>query len=273
MDNSVGGQVRGQPAGHIASLVDPLLVPDVPTYLWWTGTPPLTQQALRDALDATDALIVDSAQFENAVQSFLELAALAERLGGRLGFIDLLWVRLRPWRETLAQFFAPQSRREMLEGLERVAIESIGEGTAGRVGGLLLAGWLLGALDWSLTDRTSSTHAGAEALLRTANGRMMQLTVRAVEQDNLPAAAIRSIHFEGHAGGKEFATHIEVRPDRSDHAHALIDIGRVERLHQRLAMPQPSESDELLQALSAARRDRVYLRSLDAAAKLVDALR
>jgi glucose-6-phosphate dehydrogenase assembly protein OpcA len=106
--------------------VDPLLVPDVPTYLWWTGTPPIAEQGLRDALAACDVLIVDSAQFENLVQAFLDLAALAERLGGRLGFVDLRWVRQKPWRETLAQFFAPESRREMLEGLERVVVESGG---------------------------------------------------------------------------------------------------------------------------------------------------
>jgi glucose-6-phosphate dehydrogenase assembly protein OpcA len=182
-------------------------------------------------------------------------------------------VRQKPWRETLAQFFAPEARREMLDGLERVVVESIGEGAAGRVGGMLLAGWLMAALGWRLTDATSSTHAGAEALLRAASGRMIRLTLRSVEQAGLPTGAIRSIHFDGHAGGKEFATHIEIRPDRSDHAHARIDIGRVETLHQRLAMPQPTDSDLLLQALSAARRDRVYLRSLDAAAKLVDALR
>jgi glucose-6-phosphate dehydrogenase assembly protein OpcA len=266
-------KVRGQTAEHTASLVDPLLVPDVPTYLWWTGTPPLAEQGLRDALAACDVLIVDSAQFENLVQAFLDLAALAERLGGRLGFVDLRWVRQKPWRETLAQFFAPESRREMLAGLERVVVESIGEGTAGRVGGMLLGGWLMSALDWRLTDATSSTHAGSEVLLKRANGRMIQLTLRAVEQANLPPGALRSIHFDGHADGKEFATHMEVRPDRSDHAHVRIDIGRVETLHQRLAMPQPTDSGLLLHALSAVRRDGVYFRSLDAAAKLLDALR
>ncbi|MBJ7599838.1 MAG: hypothetical protein DLM67_05080 [Candidatus Nephthysia bennettiae] len=266
-------KVRGQTAEHTASLVDPLLVPDVPTYLWWTGTPPLAEQGLRDALAACDVLIVDSAQFENLTQEFLDLAALAERLGERLGFVDLRWVRQKPWRETLAQFFAPKSRREMLMGLERVVVESVGEGAAGRVGGMLLGGWLMSALDWRLTDAASSTHAGAEVLLKRANGRMIQLTVRAVEQPNLPPGALRSIHFDGHAGGKEFATHMEIRPDRSDHAHVRIDIGKVETLHQRLALPQPTDSDLLLHALSAARRDRVYLRSLDAAAKLLDALR
>jgi glucose-6-phosphate dehydrogenase assembly protein OpcA len=266
-------KVRGQAAEHTASLVDPLLVPDVPTYLWWTGTPPLAEQALRDALEASDVLIVDSAQFESPVQSFLDLAALAERLGERLGFVDLRWVRQKPWRETLAQFFAPASRREMLDGLQRVTVESTGEGAGGRVGAVLLAGWLMAALDWRLTDRTSSTQDAAEVLLKRANGRILELTLRAVQQENLPPGVVRSIHFDGRAGGREFATHMEIRPNRSDHAHARVDIGQVETLHQRLAMPQPTDSDLLLQALSAARRDRVYLRSLDAAAKLVDALR
>jgi glucose-6-phosphate dehydrogenase assembly protein OpcA len=270
---SVTLRVRGPAAEHTASLVEPLLVSDVPTYLWWTGTPPLADQGLHDALAASDALIVDSAQFADAVQSFLDLAALAERLGGRLGFVDLEWVRQKPWREALAQFFTPASRREMLAGLERVEIESIGQGAGGRIGGTLLAGWLMSALDWRLTGETRSSGAAAEALLRSQSGGVVQLTVRAVEQAGLAPGALRAVRFEGHSDGQEFATLIEVRPDRSDHAHVRIDMGGVETLKNRLALPQPTEPDLLLHALSSARRDRVFLRSLDAAAKLVDALR
>jgi glucose-6-phosphate dehydrogenase assembly protein OpcA len=266
-------RVRGAAADHTASLVDPLLVPDVPTYLWWTGTPPLAEQSLRDALAACDELIVDSGQFENVVQGLLDLAALAERLGGRLGFVDLQWVRQKPWRETLAQFFAPEGRREMLTGLRRITIDSIGQGRVGRVGGMLLGGWLMAALGWRLTDATSSSASIGEALLKGEKGQTVQLTLRSAEQAGLPQGALRAIRFEGQAHGKVFASHIEIRPDRSDHAHVRIDIGGVETLHQRLALPQPEDSELLLNALSTARRDRVYLRSLDAAAKLVDALR
>jgi Glucose-6-phosphate dehydrogenase subunit len=266
-------RVRGQAAEHTASLVEPLLVPDVPRYLWWTGTPPLTEQGLRDALAACDVLIVDSAQFTNLVEAFLDLAALAERLGSRLGFVDLQWARQKPWRETLAQFFAPKPRRAMLEGLERVIVESTGKGHTGRVAASLLGGWLMSALDWRLTDATMSSASAADVLLRAPGGRTVQLSLRAVEHPGLAHGALRAIRFAGHAAGKEFAAEMEIPPDRADHAHVRIDIGSVETLHQRLSLPEPAESELLLHALATARRDRVYLRSLAAAAKLVDALR
>jgi glucose-6-phosphate dehydrogenase assembly protein OpcA len=266
-------RVRGQAAEHTASLVEPLMVPDVPRYLWWTGTPPLTQHGLREALAACDVLIVDSAHFANVVEAFLDLAALAERLGKRLGFIDLQWARQRPWRETLSQFFSPLRRRDMLGGLERVVVESVGMGPAGRVGAALLGGWLMSALDWRMTEATRSSPAGAEVLLRTPQRKTVELALRAVEHEGLPHGALRALGFDGRVGAMQFAARMEIRPDRTDHAHVRIDIGGQETLHQRLPLPQLTEPDLLVTALSAAHLDRVYLRSLDAAAKLVDALR
>jgi glucose-6-phosphate dehydrogenase assembly protein OpcA len=266
-------RVRGAAGQHPASLLEPLLVPDIPTYLWWTGSPPLGERGLHDALAACDALIVDSAHFASMVDSFLDLAALADRMGGQVGFVDLEWARQKPWRETLAQFFSPESRRPLLYGLGRVAVESVGEGQSSRVGGMLFAGWLMGALRWRVTRAVSTSEAGEDSLVDAGQGRMVELRFNSGQHPGLPNGSLRVLRFEGEGGGKQFHGEIEIRPDRPDHAHMRIDLAGTESLQQRLPMPESNEAELLLYALSAARQDPVYLRSLEASARLLEGLR
>lgn len=265
--------VRGSAATHVQSLVEPLLVADVPTYLWWTGTPPLGDRGLRDALVVANVLIVDSAHFDTPIDSFLDLAALADRLGGRIGFVDLQWARQGPWRESIAQFFSPMERREFLSAVQRVRVECMGTGQRSRIGAALLVGWLAGALGWRLRKGVTVSAASADALFDGPGGQVTQVTVRSASGSGLEEGVLLGVRLEGRAGDRRFAMQVEVNEERPDHAHVRIDIGGVQTLSQRLLLPQPTEADELIQALSAARRDRVYVRSLEAAASLVDALR
>jgi glucose-6-phosphate dehydrogenase assembly protein OpcA len=266
-------RVRGPAGEHPASLVEPLLVSDVPSYLWWTGSPPLGERGLHDALAACDALIVDSAHFSSMVESFLDLSALAERMGTRVGFVDLEWARQRPWRETVAQFFAPEARRRLLKGLRGVTVESVGPGQVSRVGGMLFAGWLMAALGWRLTRAMNTSEGGEDTLLDAGQGRMVELEFHSGAHAGLPNGALRLVRFHGEGRGKKFSGAIEIRPDRADHAHMRIDLEGAENLQQRLPMPQRDEAELLLHALSAVRQDPVYMRSLEAASRLLEALR
>ncbi|MEP7105039.1 MAG: glucose-6-phosphate dehydrogenase assembly protein OpcA, partial [Chloroflexota bacterium] len=47
-------RVSGPGIDAIESLVGPLLVPEVPTCLWWLGTPPFPDPAFQRALDLSD---------------------------------------------------------------------------------------------------------------------------------------------------------------------------------------------------------------------------
>jgi glucose-6-phosphate dehydrogenase assembly protein OpcA len=266
-------RVRGGALQHISSLLEPLLAPDVPTYLWWTGTPPLEDPGLRDSLSVCDVLIVDSENFDNRVDAFLDLAGLADRLGGRISFVDLHWARQRAWRETVAQFFAPAERRPYLHHLQRLTLDCVGRGQASRIGGALVAGWIIGALGWKLTQAARVSTSTADALLKTPDGHMVQLTFRSVASPLMKEGALRAVRLEGRSGETSIAMKVELNVERPDHAHVQVDMGGVETLHQRLPLPEPEEAELLLQALSAARRDRVYVRSLEAAASLVDGLR
>src|SRR5438105_5547142 len=56
-------RARGPAGEHIPSLVDALLLPDVVTFAWWTGSPPVGEKRFSATLQAADVLLLDSARF------------------------------------------------------------------------------------------------------------------------------------------------------------------------------------------------------------------
>ncbi|HKW72293.1 MAG TPA: glucose-6-phosphate dehydrogenase assembly protein OpcA, partial [Candidatus Dormibacteraeota bacterium] len=162
--------VRGKAADHLDALVDPLLVSGVPTYLWWLGTPPFRRKELLDALRVGDGLVVDSAQFAEPHRSFVGLSRLLKVAHHRLGLADLQWSRLRPWRESIAQFFAPADRHPFLSGISEVGIDYAGEGRGNRIGAAVVTGWIAAALGWKLR-RAAAGAGGVVVAQYEAGGR------------------------------------------------------------------------------------------------------
>jgi len=51
---------HGVVAAHLASLVAPILIPDLPVMLWWPGRPDFESRLLLELLDVADRLVVDT---------------------------------------------------------------------------------------------------------------------------------------------------------------------------------------------------------------------
>ena len=182
-------RVRGPAAAHLPSLIDSLLIPDVVTYLWWTGSPPLGEQRLVESLAAADVVLVDSARFERPVDAFVELAALAATNGATV-FGDFHWARLEPWREGLAQFFNPADRRGFLRGIGAVGIDYVAEGRGNRSAAVLLAGWLGSTLGWTLKRAVAGKGGIMVAHLVSPAQHPVEIAMRPVELDGFAAGEI-----------------------------------------------------------------------------------
>ena len=155
----------GRALARVPGLVLPLLVPDLPVYLWWPDDVPVapeppTESRRRDALPSpeadvlrrlaenADVLIVDSSAMRRPAAGLKAASALAGALSG--GLRDLAWGRITPWRDLIVQCFDPAPMRAALERLDRIKIrtEAGRSGTAVPIAGLLLGGWLAGRLGW-----------------------------------------------------------------------------------------------------------------------------
>jgi glucose-6-phosphate dehydrogenase assembly protein OpcA len=135
---------EGPPAMHLESLAGPLLVPDLPVFLWYPGEFSPRSVGFAAMADLADRIIVDSAASESHEACLREIAALTEdpempAIG------DLQWVGLSPWRSLLADAFDAPERVGHLQEIERAEVLYApgGENRA-----LLLVGWLASALGW-----------------------------------------------------------------------------------------------------------------------------
>ena len=118
--------LSGVAAEHPASVVQPLLISDLPVFLRWRGTPPFGTSQFGELVDVVDRLIVDSTEWPELAASYAQLADFFDRVV----VSDIAWARTSRWRQMLASLW-PQ-----IAGVQRMKVT----GTAAQAH--LLAGWL-----------------------------------------------------------------------------------------------------------------------------------
>lgn len=138
----------------LASVVPPLVVPDLPTVLWWPTHPPLHDPAFAHLTGKADRLIVDSLAFNRAVPTLMQLATFCRRIHPAGSVSDLNWPRLTTWREMTAQLFDLPDYHWALNAITRV---TVGYGhargaTDNPTQALLFLGWVASRLGWQTID-------------------------------------------------------------------------------------------------------------------------
>src|SRR5205823_12368592 len=73
-------RLRGSRVQAPASVVEPLLLPDLPVFLRWRGLPPFGEQHFEQLLDTVDRLIVDSTEWPGLPAPYARLAEAFDRL-------------------------------------------------------------------------------------------------------------------------------------------------------------------------------------------------
>ncbi|MHB1343050.1 MAG: glucose-6-phosphate dehydrogenase assembly protein OpcA [Thermoleophilia bacterium] len=147
--------------GRAADLLDttalPVLVPHLPTVLWWPGQPDLNGEVFRRLGDVTDLLVVDSAGFSDPLAGLGAIAALVPVESRNYHLNDLNWGRLTIWREIVAEIFDDPARLAGLSDVRRLRVAYGPEDVYDRPGrsagsaaarALLVAGWLATRLGW-----------------------------------------------------------------------------------------------------------------------------
>jgi glucose-6-phosphate dehydrogenase assembly protein OpcA len=138
---------------RIDTIVDALLVSEIPTVLW---SPHSHDDAVESLLKMIDVILIDTddpANFDGPG------AALGRswNLQDKTYVVDLAWLRTTPWRERLAAAFDDRTRRGELPALANVAVR---HNPGSLTSALLLAGWLASRLGWS-PDPLVATAGGA----------------------------------------------------------------------------------------------------------------
>jgi glucose-6-phosphate dehydrogenase assembly protein OpcA len=168
------------------SAIVPLLIADLPVYLWWRAEPRAEDKELYGWLtDIADRVVIDSAKFNEPEGDLAKMAAVLG--GGRRGpaLSDMNWARLTAWRALIAGFYDVPEYRPLLKQIERVTIEyapPAADPAAISTRALLLGGWLASRLGWQFNPAATAREDGAARFEFSAYGRTGQLEFRHTER-------------------------------------------------------------------------------------------
>jgi hypothetical protein len=124
-------RLHGKRAKAPASIVEPLLISDLPVFLRWRGEPAWESQELEQLVGIADRMIVASTEWDDLPYPYTRLAQLFDRTA----VSDIAWARTSRWRSIHA------SHRPEIADVSTIRVR----GTAAQA--LLLAGWLRSRLD------------------------------------------------------------------------------------------------------------------------------
>lgn len=272
--------VRGEAAEHLAGVVTPLLIHDLPTHVWWPGDPPFADPVFDQLVEMGDRVVVDSGEFGDLLQGMRRLTTLRRRSG--VG--DLGWRRLGWWQELTAEFFDAPRFRRYLPNLNRLAIRyavpparrprgrrrraasatEIEPRVASPLAGpMLYAGWIASRLDWRRHATSLPLSEGRLRLTLEGRHEMVDLLIEPVETDALLPGELVSVRLRafGETGSAEFIIERSV-----DEALVASNADGMTALLRRVPMEQPTESELLTADLGSDQHDPIYEAALRAAA-------
>jgi glucose-6-phosphate dehydrogenase assembly protein OpcA len=116
----------GTSAQHPATVVEPLLIANLPVFLRWRGVPPFGDSAFEELIDVVDRLIVDSTEWPGLPKPYARMPEVFDRVA----VSDIAWARTSRWRPMLASLWPEIAK------VERIKV------TGTEAQAQLLAGWL-----------------------------------------------------------------------------------------------------------------------------------
>ncbi len=265
-------RARGEAVNGLDNVVLPLIVPELPVYLWWRAGRFAPPSFLDQVFRVTHRVLVDSGRFE---EPEVDLAALARQVegfrnAGGMTFSDLNWARLTPCRELIAQNFDSDEARSCLQDLAEVTLEwqqDAGAEGSRSAQALLLTAWLASRLEWRPAGPiTASASPGRVIEFRRGDRTIrVEWVVRGKAgkastpfKVNLKTGSSPSAHFSVSESMEEgiVRTRAEL-PGRAplERTARLVVMGDVELVNEELKFPE---------------RDKVYEETLRLIAQMVE---
>lgn len=239
--------VGGEAAYHLASVVTPLLVPDIPVYLWIIGSPPLEQAFGQDAVAICERLIIDSGAYSDTAATLALLSRELSAVADAISLSDIAWERTKVWRERIAQSFEGPQVRGFQHGVTRVEVECGGVSTSAQA--WLIAGWLASRLGW--TDAPEAP----------------QLVTAARDSDQVPDRDLLRVALHCTLDGHQALVIVE---RRGSALHTIIDVDAGVRAEGAVPIADADTVDLVGALLESTGEDPVYRAALDRAAALAN---
>jgi glucose-6-phosphate dehydrogenase assembly protein OpcA len=260
---------HGKFVPELPSAALPLLIPELPTFLWWRDRLDTSDKTFQAFSNSADRLIIDTSESEASQATLVALARFFES-EDQLAISDINWARLTYWRDLLASFYDSPKCKTALASVTSVVIEYSAP-EADRAGvapqALLLAGWLASRLRWQLSSEPAQQSSNCREFELTRDGRRVQLQLILVERPDIKPGRLARVVLTSedqktsfvllrHENGLHLSTHVRIE----DRTYP----GRVLPVRNRTAAQLLGRELEILN------NDIVYTESVRMAATMVE---
>lgn len=271
-----GEQITIEASGPIvetaATAVAPLLVPDVPVYLWWKDIPHHEDKLFDRMAEMADRIVINSAAFDRPYDDLLRLAKMIADPSLLWRMSDLNWGALTSWRTLLASFWDVPEYRPMLDKIDRVAVQyrppsDAPEQIAPKA--LLLAGWFSSRLGWKVVgDGVRVKEGGAECDLRSGDRQIVLSLIREQTVD-LDDGMISSFALSVTKDAADFSVALRAGATKLE---TEARIGAAHSVGRVLGYEMRGEAARLSRELAFLSHDAIYEEAVAQAAQLVEAI-
>jgi len=261
----------GESGQHLAAIVAPLLIHDLPVTVWWPGEPHFESRAVSELLTMADRILVDGSGWSgDGLAGLHAMADLPKRFDVEIA--DFALLRQARWREAIASTFDRPNLLPFLYYLDRIDVRyAASDGTPGManvVRPMYHVAWLASRLGMSVV---SPVRAGAEAwsgydVVLQLGRRKVPVTLCPVES-TAPRGTTLAVGLHAVRNRSELAVDVTAYADGVVVRATLDGQAIPERL---FLAPRRREAELLAETIDAAGRDAISKDVLAMAAVLVE---
>ena len=254
----------GELSQHLARVVQPLLIHDLPVVLWWPDDPAFGTRQFHDIAEICDRLLVDSGSFGE--DGLRRLAGLAAVVSDGITVSDIGWLRLTLWRELLAGLFDHPLLARELDHVRSVRIDIARPGSLFRLAkAVYYVGWLAAALGWEVgrpLERPRDEDESATGSFRRGR-REIKVEIRPVHAslDRTMRAAGSIVRVEVEASRARSTVRARITRQQ-DHLLATADWNGAQVTRRAGRLEPFDETPFVAEALERPGLDRIFERSL-----------
>ena len=257
----------------VSTAIEPLLMPDMPVFLWWKDIPHYEDKLFNRLVGLADRVVLDSLAFDHPHEDLLRLAEIIRTNPQFMLVSDLNWGRMTAWRSLMASFWDVGDYRPLLDQIDTVIVEYDPPDVAHSAiapQSLLIIGWLASRLGWQFLGQAAhsdghTTHFTLQAL----GGREVKIELRALPDREGRDGWLASLSLRATQAGAEFRVAMNEAGTKLETEARVGDAHHVDRV---VAYEQKTEGQRLSRELGLLMRDRIYEAAVTAAAQMLAAL-
>lgn len=244
----------------LAGMVMPLLVGDVPVFLWISGEIPNQEFNFNELLFIANYLILDSRR----VSDLRNVVDYLPNDDSDPMLIDICWSSLQLWREYTAQHFDPPAMREYITGIDKIDIKYTSKEINAPI---LFASWLIEriGLEISRVHKDNDVH-----YIEAARDNMHAKITLSPENIDIISNQLTSVVIRSQLN-ENTATFV-TQSISSSELTLSEECPGVCLLPRVLEIPNATEAALVSEALETYRRDEVYEASLKIAVEIINRL-